>query len=186
MSANSIWDRLDNQFKLRMYQDPAQLDARLTYTGETTDAVQTELYLQKAQTAADVISDNGVPYYTENGILTVEPGTLVLVKGTTLGLRTDTLAAHHVSEFAFAVLRPLTGDMVVVGEYGTTNYTAATPAIAGANPANMLVFGTAGHSAFTVNTDGTIQHLVTGAAGQTIAWHTVADYVRAISIAPPV
>lgn len=186
MSDNSIWNRLPEQVALRAYQDPRQLDGRVIYEGVTTDGTQTELFIQPAQTTDDVVTFNAVPYYTEAGLLTVSPGTLTLVKGTCLGLRTDTLAAHHLSEFNFALFRPLTGNMVVIGEYGTTDYTAGTPAIAGANPAYKLIYGTQTDCAFTVNTNGTLTHAVTGEASQTIKWLTVLDYVRAISVAPVV
>lgn len=181
MSDNSIWHQLESQLRLRMTQDPVSLDGRVVLSGKTINATPTELYVRDAQTAG--MDVNSVPYYTTNGRVTIEPKTVALVEGITLGLRTDTLAVHHLSKFYWSVFRPASGNMVVAGEYGTTDFTATTPAIAGANPASQLIFGTASHAVWTVNTNGTMSFTVTGAANQTIEWLCVLDKVRAISVA---
>jgi hypothetical protein len=181
MSSNSIWNQTEKQIKLRGAQDAVQLGGRVVLAGKTTNATQTQIYLRYAQTGG--LDVNSEAYYTTNGTLEVEPGTVALIKGVCLALRTDTVAVHHLSHFELAVFRPLTGNMVVTGEYGTTDYTAATPAIAGANPAYQLINGTQADLSIVVNTNGTINFLVTGEANQTINWEIVLDYVRSISVA---
>lgn len=181
MSTNSIWNKTEEQVRVRAAQDAVQLGGRVVLTGQTTNATQTALYIRKAQTGG--LDVNSEAYYTTNGELQIEPGTLVFIKGICMALRTDTLAVHHISEFAVSVFRPLTGNMVASGEYGTTDYTAGTPAIAGANPAYGLVQGTQADLSVVINTDGTIDFLVTGEASQTIEWNVTLDYVRSMTVA---
>ena len=181
MSDNSIWHQLENQLRLRMTQHPASLDASIMLSGQTVGATPKVLHVRDAQTAG--LDVNSVPYYTTDGAITVNPSTVVIVEGTTIAMRTDTLAVHHLSQFAFSVFRPASGNMVVAGELGTTDFTATTPAIAGANPANRLISGTAAHAAWTVGTNGVMTLTVTGATSQTIEWLCVLDKVRAFSMA---
>lgn len=156
----------------RIYTSGEVMDGALQYSGTTTNATATELFLAKGDTEG--LLDNSVPEVTENSRLWVPPSTMLFGEIVVMGLRTDIAAhaVHHLSRWAFSVFRPTTGNLATSGTnaFGTAG-----------NPAQSIVItGTAGHSALAVNTAGYLTLTVTGALNQTIQWRATVDKLRSL------